>query len=88
MRDLPGAQLSILRPKHAIRSCSDLVMDYGPVVVADNVYSEFLSKLHIIRHRLTTMSSLFSSKGSLSTPSGLSLSLLTKVPFDDFKSLI
>ena len=62
-------------------------MDDRPIVLADNVNAKFLISARSWTN-LTTMSSLLTSNGSLSTPSGERRSLLMKVPLDDLRSLM
>lgn len=69
------------------------MVDDGLVVFADDVDAEFLTPINQHwsidpRARRTTISSLFNSNGSDSTPSADSLSPLTNVPFELLTSLI
>lgn len=68
-------------------------MDDGSVIFADDVDTKLLACEQKQAHQResvkpTTMSSLFSSYGSLSTPSGERRTPLMNVPFEDLTSLM
>jgi hypothetical protein len=90
-----GGSLSFLLVEDAEDTSSNLVVDDGLVVFADNVDAELLIKCGCCVYdvgsgweRLTTMSSDFNSNGSDSKPSPLSLSPLMKVPLELLTSLM
>lgn len=69
-----GGHMGILLCEYAHYASGDFVVDDSLVVLADNVYAEFLERWvraagGARRGVPTTMSSLLSSKGSLSMPS-------------------
>ena len=91
-----GGGLSVLLVEDTEDAGSDLVVDDGFVVFADNVDAELLIKCGALCNcdigcewkGRTTMSSDFNSNGSDSRPSPLSLSPLMNVPFELLTSLI
>lgn len=87
-----GCHLNILFREDADDACGDFVVYDSSVVLADNVDTEFLRKgqicYNIEKTPRTTMSSLLSSNGSDSRPSGLSRSPLMKVPLELLTSLM
>ena len=103
MRLDTSSELCFLLSKHTNDTSSDLVMNDGLVIFADDVDTKFLFKESEngiimavasgggkvgVEIRRTTMSPVLSSKGSDSAPSALSLSPLMKVPFELFTSLM
>jgi hypothetical protein len=92
-----GCKLGILICEHAHNARGDFVMDSSFIVFTDDIDAIFLGVVWVgcvdrwnggRCWRRTTVSSFFSSKGSDSTPSGLSRSPFMKVPFELFTSLI
>lgn len=90
LKNSPRAEVCIIPIEYTVDFGSDLVMDDDTVILANDVYTEFLivsiaSQTPFVH---TTRSSLLSSSGALSAPSADSLFPFTNVPFDDRTSLM